>query len=157
MSTTCPKTSTLPIKMEDSLLEDNPRDPPNFAAHTPRKRVRSDSFDTGMGNTEPVSGRVKEQDNGDNSGIFLPMSPHTHGDYESLRLLLIEERRMNEGLMEQNNSLLDDLRRTRRELNNLRSRVNFVGRKLQEEAARRSHGSDSSASEENKSDSDSSS
>lgn len=63
---------------------------------------------------------------------------------------------MNEGLMEQNNSLLDDLRRTRRELNNLRNRVNFVGRKLQEEAARRSHGSDSSASEENKSDSDSS-
>lgn len=55
---------------------------------------------------------------------------------------------MNKGLMEQNSSLLEDLRRTRRELNNLRSRVNFVGRKLQEEAARRLHGSDSSASEE---------
>ena len=55
---------------------------------------------------------------------------------------------MNEGLMEQNSSLMEALRRTRRELNNLQSMMNFVGQKLQEQVARRSHGSDSSASED---------
>ncbi|KAF7368485.1 hypothetical protein MVEN_00171700 [Mycena venus] len=131
MSTTHQKALNLPITMEDSLFEDNTR-----------------SLDTGIEGTKPLSGRVKEEDSANHSGIFLPMSPHTHGDYENLRLLLIEERRMNKGLVEQNSSLLEDLRRIRRELNNLRSRVHFVGRKLQEEAARRSHGSNSSGSEE---------
>ncbi|KAJ7201779.1 hypothetical protein B0H12DRAFT_1080955 [Mycena haematopus] len=135
--------------MEDPLLMDNTRVSVTLCPHTPVKRARSDSFDAGTDGKNKPSRRVKEEDRHDLSSIFLPMSPHTYGDYENLGLLLIEERRMNEGLIQQNQSLFEALRRTRRELGNLRAKINFVGQKLQEEAgARMSHGSNLGSDDE---------
>ncbi|KAJ7504996.1 hypothetical protein B0H11DRAFT_1905067 [Mycena galericulata] len=109
------------IKLKDTLFEDNTRDSHPSFLETPHS-IR-----------------------------HLPMSPHTHGDYERLRLLLMEESRMKEGLIAENTSLLEDLCKTRRELNNLRHKMQFVGWKLQEEAARRLHGIDSDSSSEDSS------
>ncbi|KAJ7127467.1 hypothetical protein C8R43DRAFT_957905 [Mycena crocata] len=141
MPVTRPASSEREIKMEDPLFEDETRVPSTSIPETPRKRVRSDSPDA----TSGVPGHVKGEANP--GSIFLPMTPHTHGDYENLRLLLIEEKRINKGLRAQNEDILDDLRKTRREFRMLRSKMNYIGNLLQEEAARRGHGGDSSASE----------
>jgi hypothetical protein len=68
---------------------------------------------------------------------------HTEADYERLQQLLEAAFRTRETVMEQNIALAAELRRTRRELHNLRAFTEFAGNKLFEQATRRFRGIDS--------------
>lgn len=73
---------------------------------------------------------------------------YTNGEYENLQRLLHEPYLMWEAIIEQNRSLVVQLRTTRCELHNLRSFMEFAGKKLNEQAMRCFRGIDSDTASE---------
>ncbi|KAJ7851905.1 hypothetical protein B0H14DRAFT_2581138 [Mycena olivaceomarginata] len=99
----------------------------------------------------PSSGRVKSKE-----VLGLPktcdcsskITPRAHEEHERLRRILEEVILMKDAIIEQNESLASELRRTRHELHRMRTMMGSAGRQLQEEAARRFRGIDSDTASE---------
>ncbi|KAJ6593781.1 hypothetical protein B0H19DRAFT_1246532 [Mycena capillaripes] len=135
-----------PIKPEDGPGDEIGSDSTHTAVNNPRKRAREGPSDGDT--TSALSVRVKNEEIIDPNQEVDVLPPRTHADYKRLRLLYRESLLMREAISEEKNRLVAELRRTRRELHNLRGMVTFVGLKLQDEAARRFRGIDSDTASE---------
>ncbi|KAJ7749167.1 hypothetical protein B0H16DRAFT_1461331 [Mycena metata] len=163
MAATQPTALEHTIKTEDEVEN---MDRPVLAVNPSRKHVRSSSIDLEIdwdNNTcdGGASNCVKVEES---SGEYMHPSPASflkylsgqnnigslHPDADALRFHLKQAIIMKEHLVTENLRLVAELRRTRRELHNLRDVMDCAGQKLQEQAGRRFRGIDSdSASEDN--------
>ncbi|KAF8207772.1 hypothetical protein K438DRAFT_2013218 [Mycena galopus ATCC 62051] len=120
-----------------------------------RKRARCGST-TSMVTAEARTAslrRVKEEDFSDltdirNADVLSTSHTHTNADYERLQELLDESYRTREGVIEQNASLVAELRTTRGELHKLRAFTEFASNKLYEQARLRFRRIDSDTASE---------
>ncbi|KAJ6561604.1 hypothetical protein B0H19DRAFT_1142189 [Mycena capillaripes] len=139
------------IKVEEPLPQLNSPEP-MCSDNIPRKRVRED-IDANGALQSTSSGRVKVEEV---SGLARTCDRCTkqsarrgaHEERERLRNILKEAILMKEAIIEQNNSLRSELRRTRHELHRMWRMMDFAGVQLQEEAARRFRGIDSDTASE---------
>ncbi|KAJ7904144.1 hypothetical protein B0H13DRAFT_2334708 [Mycena leptocephala] len=152
MFSTRPIASKPTIKVEESQCKIKPMESTQSGTNMPRKRARKDDEPNGTLEATHVSGRVKAEE--------VPAQPNTcdhcspeslaHRGYESqpLRDILAEAILMKDAIVEQNKSLAAELRRTRHQLHEMRSFMDFAAGKLQEAAARRFRSIDSDTASE---------
>ncbi|KAF8143178.1 hypothetical protein K438DRAFT_651240 [Mycena galopus ATCC 62051] len=140
------------IKVEQPLIQLDTLESASSDSQIPRKRARGHSE---MNDTEETkssaSGRVKAEEV---SGFpktcdhCSKLTPRAHDERERLRAILQDAILMKDAIIEQNQSLVSELRRTRHELHRMRMLMESAGKQLQEEAARRFRGIDSDTASE---------
>ncbi|KAJ7849402.1 hypothetical protein B0H14DRAFT_3452535 [Mycena olivaceomarginata] len=140
------------IKVEQPLIQLDTLDSASSDSHIPRKRARGASEMNDTKKTKSsASGRVKAEEVAGVPKTCDHCSKSTaRGREEGERRLAIlkEAILMKDAIIEQNESLASELRRTRHELHRMRTLMGSAGIQLQEEAARRFRGIDSDTASE---------